>query len=273
MTQQSPAPAPPPPTGVRKWVIRGVAVLTAFGVFGAVGSYYLPGVFQRIGDTVNPTAPIDVDVFLDRTEQPNYVFPQDLDPLSVPTDLLDPRATADFRKWAIAHGGQVADQQTVRFTIRGKDATLVHIESVKPRVVSHMKPVEGWYNAWEGCGAVVIALQVTANLSGDVPVLDWEDEKGKLESPPAFTVSATDEQNIDMTVNVQTLGVKWVLDVAYSSARGEGVLTVDDKGKPFALTTVDAADAWVSTTDADLVPKPLERDASRDRGGEVRPVC
>src|SRR4051794_19187428 len=60
---------------VRRWVTVLLAGLGALGVLGAIGSYYVPGILDRIGSAATGRVPLDYDLILDRTETPNYVFP------------------------------------------------------------------------------------------------------------------------------------------------------------------------------------------------------
>ncbi|GHJ48064.1 hypothetical protein Cs7R123_54060 [Catellatospora sp. TT07R-123] len=265
-------PQAPPPTGPRKWVLRGLAVLTAFGVFGAVGSYYVPKLLDQLGEAIDPPpAPVAATVVHQYAESPNFVLPATADQGSVPDRALAAIDKSAFADWAIAQGGVIADEDQVRFVLRGRDATLVHLESIRVKVLKRSRPQPGWFNAWDGCGAAVVPEHLRVSADGGAVHGQWVNDAGPAEAP-AFTVSASDEEVIDVTVVSTEDAIEWVLEVDYSSAAGDGVLTVDDGGKPFVLTTVGSAQAW-------LYPEPdggsLVRQPDRDPGAATaaRPPC
>src|SRR5262245_32768274 len=119
------------PRGPKGWVVTIISVLSAFGVFSAIGTYYIPGFLGRLGGGPAPTAtspspitpttpavvPLDYDVVLDRTETPNYVFASSLDPASVSIATLE--NDHDFRQLADSHGRAMADLEHVRIILRG----------------------------------------------------------------------------------------------------------------------------------------------------------
>lgn len=266
-----PAGQPPQPTGARKWLLRGLAALTAFGVFGAIGSYYVPKLLDRLDEVVNPKpAPVDVTVVHDRGGTPNFVFPATRDPAEVPASVLTSLDTSEIAAWARDHGGVAADQAMVRFIVRGRDSTLVHVEKIQVKVVKRSAPRAGWYNGWEGCGADVEATELHVNVDGGTTRAEWVDPGGAIEAP-SYTVSASDEEVVDLYLTSTEDEIEWVLEVAYSSAAGSGVLTVDDGGRPFVLTTVNAAEEWEVTRDA---LDRLVRNPAGDGGADgARPTC
>ncbi|MDI1462757.1 hypothetical protein QEZ54_17415 [Catellatospora sp. KI3] len=269
---QHPVPPPPQPSRVRRWWLRGVAALTAFGVFGAIGSYYVPKLLDRLGEAIDPPPPpVAVTVVHAHTSSPNFVFPDGVDPAGVPQTALEALDKAEFVRWAAAHGGVAADEDEVRFVLRGRDTTLVHLESIRVKVLKRTPPRAGWFNTWLGCGAAVVPQHLRVDADGGTVRAQWLAGEGPVEAP-AFTVSAADEEVVDVELKSTEDEIEWVLEVDYSSAAGEGTLTVDDGGRPFLLTTVGAARAWEYP---EVGGSGLERRPERDPGAAdgPRPPC
>lgn len=135
---------------------RALAILTAFGVLGAVGSYYVPGLLERAADTVG-RKPLKVTVAL--PEEHGWPFaPRWLLPLStgsLPSDAPLPgddvgTTFQEFRTWQAAHG-VVGQSQAVRLTISGVDDRPVIIQSIKPVVDDRSEPLKGWYIREQPC--------------------------------------------------------------------------------------------------------------------------
>jgi hypothetical protein len=227
----------------RRWRTLGaglVGALATLGVLGAVGAYYVPGILDRIGAKATDRVPIEVDVLGDQTSTPNYVFATTVDPSAVPAGLFDdPTRLAESRRWATDNGGVIADEQRVRFVVRGRDDRIVHLNEIRIRIQERRAPRSGWANLWSGCGAAVEPRLLTFNVDTGAPA-QWQVD-GVPAQRPAFTVTASDEETIDVELRSTNAEVRWVLEVAYSSSERDGVLIVDDKGRPFTLTAASNA--------------------------------
>jgi uncharacterized protein (UPF0276 family) len=86
--------------------------------------------------------------------------------------------------------------------------------------------------------------------------------QGRREIDPlTLQVSATDHEVIDVYAYTSRLEVEWVLEVSYTSAGKDGILRIDDHGKPFRLTALDNAVGYLYAGG----PAGLERDPDLDR--------
>jgi hypothetical protein len=269
------------PRGPKGWTVTIISVLSAFGVFSAIGSYYIPGLLGRIGGGPAPTAtspgqvtpttpaavPLDFDVVLDRTETPNYIFASSLDPASVPIATLE--NDQDFRRWANGHGGVLADLETVRIILRGREQAVVHVDSINIKVVGRTTPRSGWYNGWDGCGGVAAPRVLAVDFDKQPPGTRWLIE-GEPATAPSFTVSSTEEEVIDIEATSLRDEVRWVVEVRYSALGQDGVLQIDNGGQPFVVSTIANAQAYVYAFDGQPMRRTPDRDAS---AGVTRPPC
>jgi hypothetical protein len=229
-----------PGSGVRRWLLGGVGVLATMGVLGAIGAYYVPGILDRLGAKATDRQPVEVAVVGDESETPNYVFPAGADPASVPAGLFDdPGSLAQSRRWATGAGGVIAEEQRVRFVIRGRDDRIVHLDEIRVVVLARRQPRSGWANLWSGCGSFVEPRLLTLDLDAGTPAR-WLVDGLPVEAP-AFTVTASDQETIDVELRSTNQEVDWALEIAYSSSERDGVLRVDDHGRPFTITAATNA--------------------------------
>jgi hypothetical protein len=245
---------PTRPTGARRWIVSAVATLSALGVLGAVGAYYVPGILDRLGAGVTDRLPFDVEFLGDRTLSPSYLFPGAVQPGDVPSELLQQRNLPELRRWAADHGGVIADRQRMRFVLRGRTDAVAHIDDVRVRVVERRPPRCGWVNMWGPLGGVVEPRLVRFDLDTDAPARWYVDDQPA--ERPAFTVTATEEETIDVDLSTSDVEADWVIEVTYSSAERDGVLVIDDHGRPFVMTTAARAVAYTKSADGHLVRDP-----------------
>ena len=60
-------------------------------------------------------------------------------------------------------------------------------------------------------------------------------------SPLTLQVNSTDHEVLDIFAHTAREEVQWVLEVSYTSAGKDGVLRIDNHGKPFVVTALDNA--------------------------------
>jgi len=235
-----------------------VAVLTALGILGAIGAYYVPGVLDRLGSVASDRLPFEVDLLGDQTDEPSYLFPTNVRPSDVPAEVLArPRRMDEFRRWAANHDGVLAIGAKIRFILRGRTEAVVHINEVRVRVVE-LRPARcGWINSWGPQGGAVSPRVLEAHLDR-VAEQRWSVD-GEPVPRPAFTLSAADEETFDLDLSAEEFEAHWVIDIAYSSAERDGQHTIDDGGKPFVLASRAAADTYKS-----INGEPLTLESSRD---------
>jgi hypothetical protein len=246
-----------------------LAALGALGVLGAIGSYYVPGVLDRLGSQVSNRLPLDYDVITDRTATPNYVFPDSVDPADFAAVVQN--AGGDTQTWIQENGGVLADEESVRLVLRGKSDSAVHIDDVRVAVLNRARPRAGWYNANDGCGGVAEPRIMEVNLDDRPPVSTWYVNGEEVERP-AFTVTASEEEVFDVDVFTSHDKVNWVLEVDYNSAERSDVLRIDNRGKPFTVTSVANAKAYTDVGDGSGLVRTPSRDGSALTADD-HPVC
>ena len=248
------------------WIWTALGTL---GVLGALGGYYVPGILKAGGEVVTNRAPLDYDLVLGRDSNPNYVFPASSDPSNVPLDRLQGTMT-NFSQWAMRQDGVIAEDQAVRVVLRGREASPVIINGVAARIVSTQKPRSGWFNAWDGCGAAVETREIHIDLSQNPPSTSWYDKDGSEMSPLTLQVNSTDHEVLDVFAHTAREEVQWVLEVSYTSAGKDGVLQIDDHGKPFVVTALDNAVGYQYYDG----PTGLQRSPDLDRLAQRgEPIC
>jgi len=259
----------PPRRGVRGWAIGIVGVLATLGVLGAVGAYYVPGILDRLGANATDRVPLEIEVLGDQTSTPNYVFPGGADPSAVPAGLFDdPARVAESRAWAGRNGGVPVDEQRVRFVVRGRDDKVVHLNDIRIKIVERRTPRSGWANVWTGCGGFVEPRLLRLDVDSGAPA-QWEVEGSPVDRP-AFTVTASDQETIDVEVRATGAEVDWVLEIVYSSSARDGVLTVDDGGRPFTLSTASNAVLYEASADGSGLHRAPAQIGDPD---VTRPLC
>jgi hypothetical protein len=248
------------------WIWTALGTL---GVLGAIGGYYIPGILKTGGEVVTNRAPLDYDLVLARDATPNYVFPASLDPSSVPLDRLQGTVT-NFSQWALEHGGVIAGDQAVRVVLRGRESSPVIVNGLAARILSTQQPRSGWFNAWDGCGAAVDTREIHVDLSRSPPSTTWYDENGREMRPLTLQVTSTDHEVIDVFAHTTREEVQWVLEVSYTSAGKDGVLRIDNRGKPFVVTALGNAVGYQYYDG----PTGLERSPDLDRQAQRgEPMC
>ena len=98
------------------------------------------------------------------------------------------------------------------------------------------------------------------DLNRKPPSTTWYNKNGEKIDPLTLQVSATDHEVIDVYAYTSRVEVEWVLEVSYTSAGKDGVLRIDDHGKPFVLTALDNAVGYLYSGG----PGGLERDLELD---------
>ena len=142
----------------------------------------------------------------------------------------------NFASWARRQGGVRAQEDAFRIVLRGREESPVIVNGLTAHVLSTRTPRSGWFNGWDGCGAAVDTRQVHFELERKPPSATWYDKNGEEIDPLTLQVSATEHEVIDVFAYTFREEVEWVLEVSYTSAGKDGILRIDDHGKPFVLT-------------------------------------
>ncbi|MFC7982570.1 helix-turn-helix domain-containing protein [Streptomyces sp. NPDC057336] len=147
-----------------------------------------------------------------------------------PKNVLKPPAQQDAVGWATAYGAVSANRQTAVLTVQGTGPETVVLEALHVRVVRSEAPLD-WnqYVMGNGCGGEVgvkafdVALDMGNPLA--MPI------GGQRDFP--YSVSESDPEVFHVNAHTSGHDVSWYLELEWSSGGREGVLRVDDHGKPF----------------------------------------
>ncbi|MEV8457455.1 helix-turn-helix domain-containing protein [Streptomyces sp. NPDC052095] len=162
-----------------------------------------------------------------------------------PEDVPPPPAPQSTRGWARALGGVGGGSMQLEVTVQGKSEQAVVIKRIHVRTVSRKAPLP-WsaYSMGEGCGSGITPQSFDVDLDDNGPVLrPVAGEKEGERVPPKdfpFRVSSTDVEVFDLKAHVEGHDVSWFLELEWSSGGRTGLLRIDDAGKPFRTSSIQA---------------------------------
>ncbi|MEU7248258.1 helix-turn-helix transcriptional regulator [Streptomyces sp. NPDC045251] len=147
-----------------------------------------------------------------------------------PKNVLKPPAQQDAVGWATAYGAVSANRQTAVLTVQGTGPETVVLEALHVRVVSSGAPLD-WnqYVMGNGCGGEVSvqAFDVALDMGNPLAMPIG----GQRDFP--YSVSESDPEVFHVNAHTSGHDVSWYLELEWSSGGREGILRVDDHGKPF----------------------------------------
>ncbi|WP_329591400.1 helix-turn-helix domain-containing protein [Streptomyces sp. NBC_01362] len=178
-----------------------------------------------------------------------------------PEDVPPPPSPQGTRGWAKALGGVDGGSMQLEVTVQGKSALPVVLNGLHVRTLSRKAPL-AWsaYSMGEGCGSGVTPQSFDVDLDDSRPNLTpVAGQQGDTRVPPKdfpFKVSSTDVEVFDLKVHVEGHDVSWYLDLEWSSGGRTGMLRIDDGGKPFRTSSIQARPKYMYRYDtAQWVPK------------------
>jgi hypothetical protein len=216
-----------------------IAVLAAFGVLSAIGSYYIPGILDR-ASVLAGRQPLEVNVaFPPDYQSESFFSPMWLVPLTAGSQPQDaPTDGGQLHVWQAARGVMGQDQ-SLRITVSGTDDRPVILQSISPVIVSRTEPLSGWFTSDRGCGGVDVR-EAHIQLDPNPPSIMFSDQSGKGTPQLALTlqVSRTDVEVIDVVATTHEATVDWVLQIAYTVDGRAGTMRIDDHGRPFRVSAL-----------------------------------
>lgn len=162
-----------------------------------------------------------------------------------PEDVPPPPSPQGTRGWAKALGGVDGGSMQLELTVQGKSGQAVVLNGLHVRTLSRKAPL-AWsaYSMGEGCGSGITPQSFDVDLDDSRPDLTpVAGQKGDVRVPPKdfpFRVSSTDVEVFDLKVHVEGHDVSWYLDLEWSSGGRTGMLRIDDGGKPFRTSSIQA---------------------------------
>ena len=225
---------PPPTSRARRhrFSRRLWAVVGALGILGTVGGYVTTLALNSVHDRL--TEPLKVDV-RDTTSSPNDLF--STGDASAGRPDRPERPARRTRSGAGPPGSTAIPYGDVsqQLILRGRDPQTVVVQEIRVKVVDRAPTPSGRLGERLGrlrCGPPGPAgrgrLRRGAATGGS-------DRRRRQSNGTVFSITDTSVEVFDVDVYAGSDLVSWVFEVRYSSAGRDGVVTVDDNGKPFRV--------------------------------------
>ncbi|MFI7327514.1 helix-turn-helix domain-containing protein [Streptomyces rubiginosohelvolus] len=167
-----------------------------------------------------------------------------------PDELDPPPAPQDRRGWAESYGGVEGGITRLQLTVQGTSREAVVLKAMNVRVVSRKAPLP-WsaYLMGNGCGSGITPQTFASNLDAGHPTLRAvPGTQGDIEVPAVdfpYKVSSEDVEVFNLEMKAVSYDVSWYLELEWSSGGKEGVLRIDDRGKPFRLSGMKGRPEYV----------------------------
>jgi hypothetical protein len=229
-------------TWPRKLAAAVAAAVVASGTSYFIGADFWRGVEKRVGTAAAPvevTTVTDVDRF-DSTvvHIPEFVVTRPIGQVPPPPNGASP----DGRySWAHELGGVDASASLMRVTITGKESAPVILQGLRVKVAERRPPLRGALLSYLGLGAAQSVRYVKVDLSVDPPSWEFIGPAGEPEEHFPLRVSASETEVFDVQAAPVRGEVSWFLELEYTADGEQGVVRIDDEGKPFRTTDTSRA--------------------------------
>ncbi|MFE2208403.1 MULTISPECIES: helix-turn-helix domain-containing protein [Streptomyces] len=167
-----------------------------------------------------------------------------------PDDVDPPPASPERRGWAESYGGVDAGNMLLQLTVQGTSREAVVLKGMHVRVVSRKAPLP-WsaYRMGNGCGSGITPQSFASHLDAGNPVLrPVPGTQGDIEVPAVdfpYKVSSEDVEVFNLDMEAVSYDVTWYLELEWSSGGEDGVLRIDDHGKPFRTSGMKGRPEYV----------------------------
>ncbi|MFJ7058982.1 helix-turn-helix domain-containing protein [Streptomyces microflavus] len=155
-----------------------------------------------------------------------------------PEGVAPPPPPQDRRGWARSYGGVDAGNMLLQLTVQGTSREAVVLKGLYVRVLSRKAPLP-WsaYLMGNGCGSGIAPQTFASDLDAGHPVITpvpgTQGDRVIPAVPFPYKVSSEDVEVFNLDMKAQGYDVSWYLELKWSSGGREGMLRIDDQGKPF----------------------------------------
>lgn len=155
-----------------------------------------------------------------------------------PEGVAPPPPPQDRRGWARSYGGVDAGSMLLQLTVQGTSREAVVLKGLYVRVLSRKAPLP-WsaYLMGNGCGSGIAPQTFASDLDAGHPVITpvpgTQGDRVIPAVPFPYKVSSEDVEVFNLDMKAQGYDVSWYLELKWSSGGREGMLRIDDQGKPF----------------------------------------
>ncbi|MER6019180.1 helix-turn-helix domain-containing protein [Streptomyces anulatus] len=167
-----------------------------------------------------------------------------------PDELDPPPAPQDRRRWAESYGGVDAGNMLLQLTVQGFSREAVVLKGMHVRVLSREAPLP-WsaYLMGNGCGSGIAPQTFAAHLDAGHPTLrPVPGKQGDVVVPAVdfpYKVTSEDVEVFNLDMKAVGYDVTWYLELEWTSGGNEGVLRIDDHGKPFRTSGMKGRPEYV----------------------------
>ncbi|WP_405463575.1 helix-turn-helix domain-containing protein [Streptomyces anulatus] len=167
-----------------------------------------------------------------------------------PDELDPPPAPQDRRRWAEWYGGVDAGNMLLQLTVQGTSREAVVLKGMHVRVLSRKAPLP-WsaYLMGNGCGSGIAPQTFAAHLDAGHPTLrPVPGKQGDVVVPAVdfpYKVTSEDVEVFNLDMKAVGYDVTWYLELEWNSGGNEGVLRIDDHGKPFRTSGMKGRPEYV----------------------------
>lgn len=155
-----------------------------------------------------------------------------------PEGVAPPPAPQDRRGWARSYGGVEGGNMRLQLTVQGTSREAVVLKGLYVRVLSRKAPLP-WsaYLMGNGCGSGIAPQTFASDLDAGHPVITpvpgTQGDRVIPAVPFPYKVSSEDVEVFNLDMKTTGYDVTWYLELKWSSGGREGMLRIDDGGKPF----------------------------------------
>jgi hypothetical protein len=146
-----------------------------------------------------------------------------------------PDALDRWRERSFALSDVATSYHKIRVELRSPSEQPVLVESITPRLLTRADPLGGAFIADGGCGTLQ-TRKILIDMDEATPSARLLETSGGV-SETVLYVSSASVEVLDIMSYTDEHYVEWVLDVAYSGPFSNGVVTVDNAGEPFRLSS------------------------------------
>ncbi|MFT9669819.1 helix-turn-helix domain-containing protein [Streptomyces rhizosphaericola] len=171
-----------------------------------------------------------------------------------PEGVSPPPPPQDRRAWAESYGGVDAGNMLLQLTVQGTSREAVVLKGLYVRVLSRKAPLP-WsaYLMGNGCGSGIAPQTFASDLDTRHPVITpvpgTQGDRTIPARPFPFKVTSEDVEVFNLDMKAVGYDVTWYLELRWSSGGREGMLRIDDHGKPFRTSGMRGRPAYTYGND------------------------
>ncbi|MEV3993936.1 helix-turn-helix domain-containing protein [Streptomyces sp. NPDC049837] len=170
-----------------------------------------------------------------------------------PGQVPPPPAPQDAAPWAATQSAVHGGETLVHLSVQGRGDTAVVLEALRVRVVGRTAPAEGnAYSMDQGCGGAITPRYFAVDLDKDRPIARAVAGNDSGTPIPAvrmpYRVSVKDPEVLLVTAETSSCDCRWYLELDWSSQGRRGTVRIDDDGRPFRTSAIEALPRYAYDT-------------------------